>query len=181
MNPDDILRRRAQELAKPLSEGDEDRGDIRAMLRFAHAGDRYVVPLDHVRQVVPLAGASRLPVSAEPMAAVTSVAGQIVPVVPLFALTGAGAVPLQLAWGVAVEAGGHVLCLPADEVVGVTEVASSDVRTSGGTDTSAPTRGMTPDGDVLVDLEAVVTTVAQQTMAGTAAERPDRNHGGSTA
>jgi chemotaxis signal transduction protein len=151
------------------------------MVRFTHAGDRYVVPLDHVRRVVPLAGASRLPVSAEPMAAVTSVAGQILPVVPLFALTGAAARPLQLAWGVAVEAGGHVLCLPADEVVGVTDLASSDVTTGGGTDTSGPTRGMTRYGDVLVDLDAVMATVAQQATAGTAGQRPDRNHGESTA
>jgi chemotaxis signal transduction protein len=173
---DELLQRRARELARPLELAD-DRAATREVLRFRLATERYAVPLDDVRQVVPLAGAARLPLAAWPLVALGSVGGAIVPVVALGRSEAGAAVASSAPWAVAVAAHGTVLCLPADDVAGLVEVRDADLTAhAAGDGEDRHARGLTRDGDVLLDVEALVATVvghADDTDRGTDDVPPD--------
>lgn len=154
---EELLRRRARDLARPLDA--EDVGDTRQMMRFRLGGDGYAVPLDRAREVVALAGAARLPRPAWPLVALTSVAGHIVPIVmPGRSMPGQG-LPPDTTWGVAVEAGGTTVCFPADVVTGVVDLREVDVSADGAGDGRRFSRGITRDGDIVIDVDGLVASV----------------------
>lgn len=157
MTTDDLLRRRARDLARPIEVTDSP-ATTRKLLRFRHRDTRYATPLGAVRQVVPLTGAARLPREAQPLVAIASVGGAIVPVVRLSPEDDRA---LMAPWGIAVEVAGIVLCLPADSVEGVTDIDAGDLGAGGATPVagSEHAQGITPDGDLVLDLEAVIAEV----------------------
>lgn len=154
----ELLRRRARELARPL-EVDDDAGATREMMRFRLGGDGYAVPLGRTRQVVPLAGVARLPRAAWPLVGLTSVAGQIVPIVMAARSTSGQGLPAGTPWGVAVESGGTIVCFPADVVTGVIDLRDAEVSTDAAGDVEGFSRGLTRDGDILIDVDALVASV----------------------
>lgn len=156
MTDADLLQRRARELAQPLP-APTDTTTRRSLLRFRRAGDHYAVDLDSVHQVARLDGGARLPRDAWPLLAIAPLDGRIVPVIdPLTAReTRSAAAPLS--WGVAIEARGQVLFLHADQVIGVADVEDDDVTATPRTEAPWSTVGVSPDGDAIVDLDALIT------------------------
>lgn len=155
----ELLRRRAQELARPLDVAATDVGTTRQIMRFRLGGDGYAVPLDRTRQVVALTGVARLPRAAWPLVALTSVAGHIVPIIMPGSSTPGQGLPAGTPWGVAVEAGGTTVCFPADVVTGVVDLRDEDVTVDGADDGGRSSRGLTRGGDVLIDVDALVASV----------------------
>lgn len=160
--PDEVLRRRARALARPL-ESTEDVGATHQVMRFRLGEQGYVVPLDDIRQVVPLTGAARLPRAAWPLVALAPVGGRIVPVVALDRSTVGTGLPPGTAWALAVATGEMVVCLPADEVTELVDLRDVDVTVDG--DGSSHARGLTRDGDVLIDVDGLLASVEGQHVA----------------
>lgn len=163
MTADELLQERARELARPLDDEGATRNTT-TLLRFRYAGEAYALEIADARQTVQLSGAARLPDDAWPLVAVGLVGGDIVPVVELSTAGGRRAGRALPEQGVAVEADGMVLIVPADEVHGVVEVSDADVsdvpaESAAG---SVFVRGVTRQGDGLLDVRVLLDTVKNQ-------------------
>lgn len=163
MTASEVLERRARELARPRDDHSATRHSV-AALRFRHGAAHYLVELEEVHRVVPLDGAARLPRATSPLTAVVSVGPDILAVVSVPVMLAATESPSSMAWAVAVHADGHPLCLAADEVVGIVTLDIDHVRNGRGPgdagDRGDVARGLTPDGDLLLDLSAIGRSVA---------------------
>lgn len=180
MTPDEVLQGRARQLARPLPDDDSTTAST-GLLRFRYADEQYALELGQALQVVPLSGAARLPDDAWPLIALGLMAGDIIPVLE-FQTTGGRRARRQLPQnGIAVEAEGMVLIVPADDVHGVTEVAAADVDSVAPDSTPGATflRGITRQGDGLLDVRALVEMARSPRSDGAASpgspqERTDR-------
>lgn len=167
MTDADVLHRRAHELAQPLPEED-DASTRRTLLRFRRADGHYAVDLRAVHQVARLDGGARLPRDAWPLLAIAPLDGRIVAVTDPFTAAATRPTSEPLAWGVAIEARGHVLFLLADEVLGVVEIDPDDVTATPSDESGWSTVGVSPDGDAIVDLDDLITKLERL--------RADRTH-----
>lgn len=158
MTDADVLRRRAHELAQPLP-APVDAAARRSLLRFRRAGDHYAVELESVQQVARLDGGARLPRGAWPLLAIAPLDGRIVPVIDPFTAGETRMASEPLAWGVAIEARGHLLFLVADQVIGVAELDDVDITPTPSDAAAWSTVGVSPDGDAIIDLQAVITNL----------------------
>lgn len=156
MTDAEVLQRRARELAQPLA-GRDDTSARRKLLRFRRADEHYAVDLSAVHQVARLDGGARLPRDAWPLLAIAPLDGGIVPVIDPFTQGETRSTSAPLAWGVAVEARGHVLFVLADEVVGVADIDPGDVTATPSDDAPWSIAGVSPDGTAIVDLDALIT------------------------
>lgn len=168
MSAHEVLEQRARALARPLAT--TDAAASRQVLQFRYDGAGYAVPLTAVRSVVPLTGAARLPADARPLVAVGAVAGEIVPVLGLGTRdTGARG----STWGIAVEAADVTLCLPADDVAGIVELRDDELTTTAPADDPGDGRAgaITTRGDVLLDVDALVSSLTRQRSGAHAEDR----------
>lgn len=173
--PDEVLRRRARALARPL-ESTEDVGAAHQVMRFRLGEQGYAVPLDAIRQVVPLTGAARLPRAAWPLVALAPVGGRIVPVVALDRSTAGAGLPAGTGWVLAVATGETVVCLPADEVTELVDLRDVDVTVDG--DGSSHARGLTRDGDVLLDVDGLLASVEGQHVGQQGGQQEEEHRAG---
>ena len=152
----DLLRRRAAALAVP--EGKDEAGEIAAFVGFAIAGERYAIPVDQVQEVVDAPVLLTLPGGADLLHGIFNYRGMIVAAIRLVRLLGGDADEAGR-FMVVVAADDVWVGIPADEVAGIVQVPTADIRPLAiepGGDTHPSMRGLTGDSRVILDAAYLV-------------------------
>ena len=152
---EEVLRRRAADLARPPAADDAPRT---AVVVVEVAGRRYALETGFVRQVVHNRGARRLPASATALVGLAQVRGDAVPLVDLAALLGLDDADLGRELVVVLDGRHPPLGLLVDAVLAADTVPDDDLTTSPGAagDASSLERAVLPDGVVLLDAETLL-------------------------
>lgn len=171
---DDVLRRRATDLARPPANDEVPRT---AVVVVEVAGRRYALETGFVRQVVHNRGARRLPTSTTALVGLAQVRGEAVPLVDLAAILGVGEVDLTRELFVVLDGTHPPLGLLVDACLAADAVPDEDVTTSpdATTDASPLERAVLPDGVVLLDAERLL--LDHRVSPGPRPHAPSPDHG----
>lgn len=147
----EILERRARDLAQPVEAEDADGLHV---LAFTVAQQRYVVPLADVVEVVPGPSVARVPHAPEAVVGTTAVRGTLLAVFDLHPTVAASG---RAAWLVVLGRGRDQLGIVVDEVRGTEHVDDREFGAPGPADMPGSfVRALHPDGIALLDLDAVL-------------------------
>lgn len=153
-----ILRARAQALAQPLEET-TTLTEVRELLVFSLAGERYGIETAYVLEVIPLRELTPVPCTPPFVLGVVNYRGRVLPVLDLrkvFELAGQGVT--EGSQVMAVEAGGMTFGIFADAIAGAVrvvahEVAPPPMAPTGGRQTLM--KGVTREMVAVLDLPAL--------------------------
>ena len=174
-----VLRRRADQLARPRDDADQQVETVEVLLVDAGDGRRYALEARNVRQVQRTQRLRRLPEAAGAALGVVPVRSGTVPVVDLAAVLGTGPADRARPFVVVLDGAGAPLGLLVDVVSDVTSWRATDLRLAATrTATSGTGAGGTggagarvgPGGVVVLDADAVL--AAATATPGHAADHP---------
>lgn len=153
-----VLDARAAELARPV---DDDRPTQTVdVIPFGLGGQNFVAPVAGVREVQRLQVMSRVPQAPPALLGVTRVRSTILPVFDVVSLLGLGvrASGAETKWVLVVDAADHApLALAAEKVDGVKPLPMTQMLSSEA-DQHQGALGITPDGAIVLDTEALLDT-----------------------
>lgn len=155
----DILRARAQALARPPQHGDAD-GTSLELLEFRLAREHYALEARHVREVCPLRSLTPLPCTPPFLLGIVNVRGRIVPVIDIkkfFDLPDQGLTDLHHI--ILVRGGDLELGLLADAIGGVRRISADSLQASLPTLTGIRAdylKGVTVERLVVLDLDRIL-------------------------
>lgn len=155
----DILRARAQALARPLARSNAAESSLQ-LLEFRLAREHYALETRHVREVYPLKNLTPLPCTPPFVPGVVNVRGRITPVIDIkkfFDLPDQGLTDLHRI--ILVHGDGIELGLLADEIVGVRTLPLDRLQPSLPTLTGIRAdylKGVTADRLVVLDLDRML-------------------------
>jgi purine-binding chemotaxis protein CheW len=152
----ELLRRRAAALARPPQAGRES--ETGQFLVFVLSGERYAIASHHVVQVAVLLELTPLPGASAPLFGITHWRGDVLTLLDLRAALGAhGSGVTDLSRIVVVDGPDRRFGIVVDAVVEMADIAEGDVRPlPDGEGGSSLLRGMTDDGLLIMDGEALV-------------------------
>ncbi|WP_437752410.1 chemotaxis protein CheW [Sorangium sp. So ce1389] len=146
---EDILRRRAERLAA-AREGEADRRIAAQVALVGVGAHRYGIPVDSLREIVPLPDVTSLPGLPPWLLGIANVRGELLGVVDLATVLGA---TVERASAMAIVAGaGGPLGLAVQSVIGFREVYEDELSAELGADPHRPFRAMTRDFVALLDV-----------------------------
>ena len=160
---DAVLRRRAEELARPRDDGEAVLETVDVLIVDAGDGGRYAFEARHVRQVQRTEQLRRLPGGAGAVLGVVPVRSGVVPVVDLAAVLGTGPVDRRRPFVVVLDGAGAPLGLLVDAVSDVTTWQTAQIRApamgAGTSATGGPGAARArvgPGGVVVLDVQALL-------------------------
>ncbi len=163
-----ILRSRAQELAKPLEEGKGEGGT--ELVVFELCGERYAVASRVVREIRGLCGLTSLPGVPAFVMGIMNVRGEILSVVDLGTLLGLSPSPFKEAARVMVLSGaGMTFGIAVHALQGTLRLSLQELQqapVTGDGFAQGVVRGVTSDGLIILDGEALLTEKALIVDAG---------------
>lgn len=168
---DDILRQRARELARPA---DPERDGRFEVLGFVASGQRYLVPLTDLVEVVPGSPLARVPHAPAPLLGVATLRSSLLAVFGLGRAVADRATP---PWMLVLGAGRDRMAVAVDELTGIHQLDPGSLHGAEHDESDpAPVTALHRDGAGLLDVELLLArerfTVAPDTPSDPGSDRP---------